>query len=135
MRFQVNHSDVLSQPKMRTIRKKFDMQSLEKETGWRVSSKKPLDLKVKDRQILYTHDDLPNAIKNGALTSGNRDRPMLNSDVSSPLHRIKLGEEESLFKTQTDKPTKALRALIAGKFSNDGNNNYSHVLPGSTLVG
>lgn len=25
MRFQMNHADVLSQPKMRTLRKKFDM--------------------------------------------------------------------------------------------------------------
>ena len=74
---------------------------MDREAGWRHSSKKPLDLKVKDRGLLYRHDDLPNMnLNTGALTSGQRNTHMLSSVASSPRgEKITIGEEESLFKT------------------------------------
>ena len=140
MRFQLNHADVLAQPKQRALRKKFDHHTIEKEAGWRHSSKKPLDLKVKDRGLLYRNDEMPSVpINNGALTSGHREKNhALASMETSPArdHMTTTREETgSLFKTATEKPSKALRQLIAGKFSNEGNNNYNYILPGATLVG
>ena len=61
---------MLSMPK--NLKRKFNMESLDRENGWRHSNKKPLDLKVKNTSLLYKNEMPSMYMKSGAMTSASK---------------------------------------------------------------